>query len=316
MKADVHRHLGGSFPLEFIWKLVQKHRLKVESFDTLKRRMTFQSGDQGNFQLFLKKFNILQNIPWSMADVEEGVIETVNSIANEHIQYCELKLSLNKYGAQQWLEAAQVICRAIKETAQTRQITVKPVLALKYESSRESQRAISSAVLRHSICDEFIALDLVGDERFFDDDFYRPICDDWLSAGKVLMAHVGESQSGRNVLKAIKLGITRIGHGIKALRYPDIIREANDRGICFDLALSSNLATGIVKSIDSHPIKQMLAQGCECTLGTDDPTIFDTDLDREYWLAGQAGLTSHQIEILKSNAAERVMSVALDHYCS
>jgi adenosine deaminase len=57
---------------------------------------------------------------------------------------------------------------------------------------------------------------------------------------------------------------------------------ANERKVCFDIALSSNLYTGIVKDIKQHPITDMLEAGCIITIGTDDPAVLETTIDKEY----------------------------------
>jgi adenosine deaminase len=78
------------------------------------------------------------------------------------------------------------------------------------------------------------------------------------------------------------LGVQRIAHGIKAAEFPDILKLANDNNICFDIALTSNYFTGVIDDLATHPVKKMLEQGCNITIGTDDPVVLDTTLDKEY----------------------------------
>ena len=51
----------------------------------------------------------------------------------------------------------------------------------------------------------------------------------------------------------------------------------------------SNVQTGAVDSLDNHPLGQMIAAGVRCSISTDDPAMFDTDLSREYEAAAHLG---------------------------
>jgi aminodeoxyfutalosine deaminase len=42
------------------------------------------------------------------------------------------------------------------------------------------------------------------------------------------------------------------------------------------------LRTGVVPSLREHPLPDLIAAGIPCTVSTDDPEMFDTDLTREY----------------------------------
>jgi aminodeoxyfutalosine deaminase len=43
----------------------------------------------------------------------------------------------------------------------------------------------------------------------------------------------------------------------------------------------SNLKTGAVESLEQHPLPRLVAAGVHCSISTDDPAMFDTDLSRD-----------------------------------
>ena len=67
------------------------------------------------------------------------------------------------------------------------------------------------------------------------------------------------------------------------------MRELADRSIVCDVCPVSNLRTRVVASIESHPLPVMMAAGVLCSISTDDPAMFDSDLSREYEVAADAG---------------------------
>ena len=97
------------------------------------------------------------------------------------------------------------------------------------------------------------------------------------------MPHAGEVAGPASIRGAIEaLGADRIRHGIRAVEDPSLLQELADRGIVCDVCPVSNLRTVAVPSLAEHPLPQMVAAGVACSISTDDPAMFDTDLTRDY----------------------------------
>jgi aminodeoxyfutalosine deaminase len=106
--------------------------------------------------------------------------------------------------------------------------------------------------------------------------------------------HAGELAGAASVRSALEgLGADRIRHGIRAVDDPGLVRELAGRGTVLDVCPLSNLRTGAVASLDAHPLPQLVAAGVRCSISTDDPAMFDTDLSRDYEAAEQLGLSPH-----------------------
>ena len=67
--------------------------------------------------------------------------------------------------------------------------------------------------------------------------------------------------------------------------------ELAGRGTVLDVCPLSNLRTGVVASLEEHPLPQLVAAGVRCSISTDDPAMFDTDLTRDYEAAASLGLS-------------------------
>jgi aminodeoxyfutalosine deaminase len=83
----------------------------------------------------------------------------------------------------------------------------------------------------------------------------------------------------------------RIRHGIGAAEDPGLLRELAARGVVLDVCPISNLRTGVVRSLAEHPLPELAAAGIACSVSTDDPAMFGTDLGADYAAALQLGLT-------------------------
>jgi aminodeoxyfutalosine deaminase len=82
----------------------------------------------------------------------------------------------------------------------------------------------------------------------------------------------------------------RIRHGFRSIEDSGLVTEIAGRGIVLDVCPLSNLRTGAVASLADHPLPRLVAAGVRCSISTDDPAMFDTDLARDYEAAESFGL--------------------------
>ena len=75
------------------------------------------------------------------------------------------------------------------------------------------------------------------------------------------------------------------------------------RDVVLEVCPISNLRTGAVARIEDHPFPVLRAAGVRVTLNTDDPGMFDTDLNREFLTAHRVfGLTTADLAELSREA--------------
>lgn len=109
--------------------------------------------------------------------------------------------------------------------------------------------------------------------------------------------HAGETVGPAEIWSAIDLlGAERIGHGISAAQDPVLMAALVERDIVLEVCPTSNVCTRAVASLAVHPFHVLRDAGVRVTINTDDPGMFNTDLDREYRIAHDAfGLDSSDL---------------------
>ena len=107
--------------------------------------------------------------------------------------------------------------------------------------------------------------------------------------------HAGEAAGPESIRGAMDvLRADRIRHGIRAVEDRGLLREIAARSIVCDVCPVSNLRTRVVESTETHPLPRMLEAGVLCSISTDDPAMFDTDLTRDYEVAARLGCSPEQ----------------------
>ncbi len=136
-----------------------------------------------------------------------------------------------------------------------------------------------------------VAVGLGGEEALYPPEPFAPAFRAAREAGLGSVPHAGEVAGPASIRGALDaLEPDRIRHGIRAVEDPGLVGELRDRGLVLDVTPISNVRTGAVASLDEHPLPELVRAGVRCTVSTDDPVMFDTDLTREYEAAETLGL--------------------------
>ncbi|TMK93692.1 MAG: adenosine deaminase [Actinobacteria bacterium] len=132
---------------------------------------------------------------------------------------------------------------------------------------------------------------LGGLEAEFPPEPYAEVFRNARAEGLASVPHAGEVVGPVSIWGALDaLEADRVRHGIRAIEDPALVRELVARQIVLDVCPISNLRTGAVPSLEAHPLPRLLEAGVLCSISTDDPAMFDTDLTRDYETARSLGL--------------------------
>lgn len=136
-----------------------------------------------------------------------------------------------------------------------------------------------------------LGVGLGGMEAEYPPEPYEPAFRLARDEGLASVPHAGETAGPPSVQGALEaLGADRLRHGIRAVEDSGLLSEIAGRRIVLDVCPISNLRTGVVASLDEHPLPQLAAAGALCSISTDDPAMFGTDLGRDYEAATSLGL--------------------------
>ena len=116
---------------------------------------------------------------------------------------------------------------------------------------------------------------------------------------------IGITTSAESVEEALACGAVRIGHGIHSIESPELLERLKAEKIYLELCYSSNLQTQAVKNSCEYPLIEFLKKGILVTINTDNMTVSNTSLKREYRLLKETFQLSEEMLLqLAENSVE------------
>lgn len=147
---------------------------------------------------------------------------------------------------------------------------------------------------------------MAGEERMNRVADYARAFDIVREAGYGITIHAGELCGAFSVSDALDLvKPSRIGHGVRAIEDPDLVRRLADTGTVLEVCPGSNISLKVFPDFESHPLRRFVDAGVRVTISSDDPPFFDTSLNREYEIASQLmGFSDAEIDAMTRTAIE------------
>lgn len=129
---------------------------------------------------------------------------------------------------------------------------------------------------------------MAGEERFGNHADYVRAFDIAREAGLGITVHAGELAGWESVRDALDhIRPSRIGHGVRAIENPDLVKRIANEGVVLEVCPVSNIELKVFPDFGAHPFPALRKAGCKVTLNSDDPPYFHTSLKKEYEVAAE-----------------------------
>lgn len=266
-----------------------------------------QEEDKFTFQNFLSKFNTLRMFYRSPDVIHRITREAIEDAARDNVKYMELRFTPVALSRAERFPLHDVIDWVIisaRETAKKYNVNVKLIASVNRHESAELAEQVAWLAAEH-IEDGLIALDLAGNEAEFPTQPFHGIFKEARQAGLHVTIHAGEWGPAEHVREAIEdIGAERIGHGVRVLEDKNITALASERQTAFEVCITSNYQSGVVETLEEHPLLKMFEEGINITINTDDPSISRITLSHEYYNACEA------LQMPQFTLKERIVAAA------
>ena len=289
-KAELHLHLEGSIEPATLLEL-------DPDAPPEEIRALYEFPD---FPGFLNAFGAVVKRLRSPEDYALVTRRLTESLAAQNVKYAEITLSA---GVVLWKgQEFGPIFDAVRDAARASEVEVRWIVDAVRQFGVE-QAMVVAKLAAERLGEGVVAIGIGGSEERGPAEWFTDVFAFARSAGLRLTAHAGESAGPESVWAALALGAERIGHGIAAVRDPDLMDHLRDAGVPLEVCITSNLVTGVVRRLEEHPIRELYDAGVPIVLNSDDPAMFRCTLTGEYELAArQFGFSEAELRSLAANA--------------
>lgn len=303
-KVELHLHIEGAIPLETLFRLVRRsgREPSIRTLEDLSAKLRYTS-----FEHFIELWTWKNTFIQDETDFEDIAYEVLRGLSDQNVRHVEATYSPGDYRRKGLATAAITECiiagkeRAYRDFGITCELIVDLIRDHGPEIGMQRLDEVTPYLGRG-----VIGVGLGGSEQMFPADPYERVYAEARERGFRLTAHAGEVAGAESIWAAItKLGVERIGHGLRAFEDPELIEYLKQKQLPLEMCVVSNLRTGVWQSTASHPIRQYFDRGLKVTVNSDDPAMFGTSISLEYMtLVTELGFTTSEIKCVSLNAID------------
>ena len=271
-KIELHLHLDGSVRVSTVEELLNENNLS--------NKMIVDNNTKSLTE-YLTKFDL----PIKVMQKKENLIriskELVEDLDNDNVIYAEIRFA-PIFHINEGLTLEDVV-NSVLEGLKSDKVKTNLILCMMRNSSYEDNKRIIDLAIKYKnkgVC----AIDLAGDESKYPTSIFKDLFEYAKNNDILFTIHAGEAGTINDMIDAINYGTKRIGHGIKSIESSDIINKLIENKIALEICPTSNIQTCVVDSLDNHPIKQLNDNNVLITINTDNRTVSNTTLSKEYEL--------------------------------
>ena len=280
--ADLHRHLEGSIRPATAIELAARAGI---SRPPAQWRSAFAAADREEGLLpYLAKIENATVLVRTLDDWHRVTAEAITDAFSDSLTALELRFSPQFITGMTGLDADDDI-EAVGDAVSSAALPIEVGLIgiIVRDGGPDSAAAQVRRLLRHKSA--LVGVDLAGDVAGYPAALFAPAFRLAREAGLPATIHAGEAAGPRSVWDALRLGPQRIGHGVRSAEDPRLLEHLAASGVTLEVAITSNVQTGAARSRSQHQLAALAAAGVRIALCTDNPTVSDTRLTREYEIA-------------------------------
>jgi len=304
--VDLHLHLDGSLSAEFVLAQAEKDGivLPATSVDGLMPYLTVGDSCE-SLNEYLEKFDLPLSVLQTEDALEKSVYDLMKRLSEEGVEYAEIRYAPQLHMQRGLVQEAVVeaTLSGLKNAIRDLKIDGKLILCCMRMADNQLANLQTVEVAKRYLGQGVAAIDLAGAEALFATKNFEEI---FALASKYdipFTIHAGEADGPESIRDALKFGASRIGHGVRCIEDPALVEELIKRNIPLEVCPISNAQTKACPDIAHHPILKLLDYGVCVTVNTDNRTVSNTNLNKEFEaLRRELQMTDAQKEKMIANA--------------
>ncbi len=305
---DLHLHLDGSLFPRTVLELAREQGIKLPTDEPDELKLFLAAPrDCKSLNEYLEKFDLPLSVLQTREAVRKATYTLLSSLREQGMLYAEVRfapqLHLKKGLKQEEVVKAAVM--GLQEATAGSFFKANLILCCMRGAENQAENLETVKTAAMFLGRGVAAVDLAGAEGLFPTEDFEEVFTYARELGVPFTIHAGEADGPESIEAALRFGASRIGHGVRAREDAKLLEFLKEKQIPLELCPTSNVQTKAVNSLAEHPILDYLRAGLKVTVNTDNMTVSDTTIEREYLaLQQELGMTHDEYRQLLLNAAD------------
>jgi adenosine deaminase len=286
-KTDLHVHLDGSMRLQTVLDLAREQNVALPATDLAGLAAAVHIGENtGSLVKYLEAFDVTLAVLQTADALYRAAYELAQDAAAENVRYMEVRYSpmLHTRQGLRLTQIVETVLKANHDAGLVHGIEVRLILCGIRNISPESSLEMAELVVAYKNRG-VVGFDLAGAEYDYPPKDHQDAFALVRRNNINVTIHAGEAYGPASIAQALHVcGAHRIGHGCRLREDGDLLHYVVDHRIPLECCPSSNVQTGAVRSLESHPIRLYYNLGSRITVNTDNRMITDTTVSKELYL--------------------------------
>lgn len=307
---ELHLHLDGSLRPATVMELADRQGIELPTRDleALTHEYLEVPEDCVDLVACLKRFDLPIKVLGTPEAIRRAARELTEDLAGEGYEYAEIRFApqyarFTGYAQEEFVEAARDGMReALAGNASMKAALI--LCCMRGDDNREENQEtirLTARYLDGGIC----AADLAGAESLFPTERFADVFALARKLDVPYTIHAGEAAGPDSVRAALAMGPSRLGHGVRAIEDPALVKELAQRRIALEVNYTSNVQSKSFADAADHPFRRLFDAGVHVTVNTDNRTVSGITLAEEIRRIRQRfGFTEQEIAVMQKYARE------------
>jgi adenosine deaminase len=282
-KAELHVHLEGSIRPATLLQLAQRNGVDLPAQDVEGLQDFYRFRD---FEHFVQVYIAITRCLRTPDDYHLIAYEFGADCARQNIRYAEVTFTVvtnAEYTGLPWRAIVEGLNAGRAQARAEFGVDWGWVFDVSRNYPETQERVIEIALAARDEGRGVVALGLGGSEADFPPELFGRTFERARQARLPRVPHAGETVGPKSIWSALRLlHADRLGHGVRCVEAPTLVEHLREHQIALELCPTSNVCLGVYADYAAHPLRQLWDAGLLLTVNSDDPPMFNTDLNHEY----------------------------------
>ncbi|WDE08278.1 adenosine deaminase [Thalassomonas viridans] len=271
-KAELHLHIEGSLEPELMFELAQRNNLPLPYADLEAVRQAYQFG---NLQDFLDIYYASAAVLITEQDFYDLTWAYLKKCAEQSVLHSEIFFDPQTH-TQRGISFATVINGISRALADAKaQLGISSLLIMCFLRHLSAEEAMQILVEASPYKAQLAGVGLDSSELGHPPEKFTEVFEMAAEMGLPAVAHAGEEGPAEYIWNALNLlKVRRIDHGVRCVEDAELVAVLKEKQIPLTVCPLSNTKLKVFQDMSEHNILDLLEQGVNVTVNSDDPAYF------------------------------------------